>query len=360
MFPVERSDQQALISCAVVFSILPTTAVGLRLLAKRMSNRKVDLSDHLIIAACINVVGYQALNISCVLAAGGGFHVSELQDRFHFDTGPKLFLQMILAQQIIWATSLALCKTSILTLYSKIFTVSYFVVAAKITAVVIFLWMLVVVLGSFLICQPLAYNWDQTIGGHCGSSITLWVCHGVLNIVTDLIVLLLPMPYIYNLELALYKKLVLMATFGLGLFVAIISSIRLYSILHVDMSDATFTILMPILWSALEPCLAITLACIPLLRPLLGGRYTPTGTARLGPPTLKSRTVKQKRSRRFDRLEDENRATRLADRGPQLRSGSASCAVLSRHSHLDASRDADVELGAVSIKRDWTVEKNRV
>lgn len=151
---------------------------------------------------------------------------------------------MILAQQIVWATSLTLSKTSILTLYSKVFTVSYFILAARITAVVIFLWfvhsvyfpelhkttsqltiwprpgacrMLVVILGSFLICQPLAFNWDQTIDGHCGSSITLWMCHGVLNIVTDLIVLLLPMPYIYSLELALYKKLVLMATFGLGL-----------------------------------------------------------------------------------------------------------------------------------------------
>lgn len=49
-------------------------------------------------------------------------------------------MQMILAQQIVWATSLTLSKTSILTLYSKIFTVSYFIVAAKITAVVIFLW----------------------------------------------------------------------------------------------------------------------------------------------------------------------------------------------------------------------------
>lgn len=105
---------------------------------------------------------------SGVLAAGGGFHVAELQDRFHFESGPKLFLQvssikllpenisiflheidrtdirismqMILAQQIVWATSLALSKTSILTLYSKVFTVSYFILAAKITAVVIFLW----------------------------------------------------------------------------------------------------------------------------------------------------------------------------------------------------------------------------
>lgn len=93
-------------------------------------------------------------------------------------------MQMILAQQIVWATSLTLSKTSILTSYSKVFTVSYFILAAEITAVVIFLWfvysvsfpsklpqttsrltiwplpgacrMLVVILGSFLICQALA------------------------------------------------------------------------------------------------------------------------------------------------------------------------------------------------------------
>lgn len=55
IFPVERSNQKALISCAVIFSILPMTAVGLRLLARRMSNRKVDLSDYLMIAACVSL-----------------------------------------------------------------------------------------------------------------------------------------------------------------------------------------------------------------------------------------------------------------------------------------------------------------
>lgn len=141
--------------------------------------------------------------------------------------------------------------------------------------------------------------------------------------------------------------------------VAIISAIRLYSILHVDMTDVTYTILMPIMWSALEPCLAITLACIPLLRPLLGGRYTPTGTAKLGSPTMRSRAVTQKRGRRFNLLEDEICITRPADDGPQLRPESIRYDVLSRHSHVDASTDTDVELGAISIKKDWKVEKTQ-
>lgn len=55
MFPVERPNQKALISCAVIFSILPMIAVGLRILARRMSNRKIDLSDYLMIAACVSL-----------------------------------------------------------------------------------------------------------------------------------------------------------------------------------------------------------------------------------------------------------------------------------------------------------------
>ena len=77
--------------------------------------------------------------------------------------------------------------------------------------------MLAVIIGCFAICQPVAANWEVIEGSHCGNSVTLWLCTGVLNIVTDLVVLLLPMPYIWGLEMALFKRLILMATFGLGL-----------------------------------------------------------------------------------------------------------------------------------------------
>lgn len=54
MFPVENADQKALISCAVVFSVLPVSAVSLRLLARRIAHRNIDLSDYLILAACVS------------------------------------------------------------------------------------------------------------------------------------------------------------------------------------------------------------------------------------------------------------------------------------------------------------------
>lgn len=53
--------------------------------------------------------------------------------------------------------------------------------------------------------------------GHCGPSTELWIVAGSLNIVTDVIVLVLPMPYLVRLEMTMYKKVTLMITFGLGL-----------------------------------------------------------------------------------------------------------------------------------------------
>lgn len=47
---------------------------------------------------------------------------------------------MMLAQQIIWAVSLGLSKLSILTLYVKVFSLDYFIIAARATAVIIILW----------------------------------------------------------------------------------------------------------------------------------------------------------------------------------------------------------------------------
>lgn len=74
-------------------------------------------------------------------------------------------------------------------------------------------------IGSFVICTPVQLNWDKFNypDGQCGDTRLLWAITGGLNILTDLLIILLPMPYLYGLNLALYKKLVLMATFGIGI-----------------------------------------------------------------------------------------------------------------------------------------------
>lgn len=55
VFPIEREPQKAIIASAVVFSLLPTASVVLRMVARsRLKDRKLDLSDWLIVLACVS------------------------------------------------------------------------------------------------------------------------------------------------------------------------------------------------------------------------------------------------------------------------------------------------------------------
>lgn len=56
-----------------------------------------------------------------------------------------------------------------------------------------------------------------------------------------------------------------------------------------DYSDLTYLAVTPSVYSILEPTVAIILACVPLLRPLFGGKYSATGTRlRIGKSTMTS------------------------------------------------------------------------
>lgn len=87
---------------------------------------------------------------------------------------------------------------------------------ARILGCVIVLWMTAITLSSVLICRPLPYTWGEGTGS-CGDQVTSYLITGVLNIVTDALVLLLPVPYFLRLEMALYKKVVLICTFAAGI-----------------------------------------------------------------------------------------------------------------------------------------------
>jgi len=50
------------------------------------------------------------------------------------------------------------------------------------------MWALIIILETFLLCRPLAYNWDSMIKGTCGDRNTVYVSAGALNVVTDFMV----------------------------------------------------------------------------------------------------------------------------------------------------------------------------
>ncbi|KAJ5952347.1 uncharacterized protein N7479_010760 [Penicillium vulpinum] len=262
-FPIETPAQRQVLGVAITFSILTVVAVCLRLLAHHLAQKQWITSDYFIIAAGIFAVSLQSISITGVIQAGIGYdHVTTIAGIYGIEPITKL-LKLIISLQFLWVLSLSCTKISILFSYLRIFPVMWVVRISWTTIGAIISWTVGTILAGCLICRPIAYNWDQTIpGGLSRNQVTSFTMTGVINLITDIVVLVTPMPLLYNLQMARYKKVTLITIFGLGAVTCIISILRISVLTTVDFADITYSIPRANIFSGLEPCLAVILASI--------------------------------------------------------------------------------------------------
>ncbi|KAK7926763.1 hypothetical protein PG985_003761 [Apiospora marii] len=257
-FPIERDDQRAILAANVLMIAVPVVAVSLRLLSRRIAKRAFDISDYLMVAAVVCKLCPPFL-VDALLASH-----DEIKDQF------------------TWVISLSLCKISILILYRRLFPTPLIHWASLATSALIASWAIATIVAGCLICQPISKNWDLNMtGGHCGDQVLSFTVTGVINLITDVMVLVLPLRHLYKLQVPTQQRVVLVGVFSLGFLTCAVSAVRIHYLKSMDYTDLTFSMKYPNIFSGLEPSAAITLACIPLLRPLFRwtGGYSSTGTA---------------------------------------------------------------------------------
>lgn len=69
----------------------------------------------------------------------------------------------------------------------------------------------------FLQCRPLRSMWDFSVQGVCGNQHAGLLATGVGNITTDLLILSLPVPRVWNMQIARSSKAALTGIFGIGI-----------------------------------------------------------------------------------------------------------------------------------------------
>ena len=88
------------------------------------------------------------------------------------------------------------------------------------------------IVSAWLNCVPVAKFWDDSIEGYCLSKAGLWFSNSGIHILTDIMIIIYPMPALKKLKLPLRQKIAVMALFSLGgLYVTSPSS---SSIIHSD------------------------------------------------------------------------------------------------------------------------------
>ena len=113
--------------------------------------------------------------------------------------------------------SLTATKLSILFFYNRIFPSKTFATLSIITGAIQIAWAIAVCFTTIFSCSPVAFYWDKFIpSGSCLNIYTMGYGFTGVNIVTDVVVLLLPVPSLSKLQMSLPKKLNIIGIFILG------------------------------------------------------------------------------------------------------------------------------------------------
>lgn len=107
-------------------------------------------------------------------------------------------------------------KLSILAFYARIFPQKWFQWTVWGNAVFMALWGCAGVCGNIFQCIPIQFLWDPTLDGHCIQYGIFATVLGALTVVTDLIILVIPMPLVWKLHITKRKKWRLSTVFAFG------------------------------------------------------------------------------------------------------------------------------------------------
>ena len=145
--------------------------------------------------------------------------------------------QSLVATQTIYFCAQALVKFSILILYHRLFGVNRLFRIALFTAgALTAMWWIAAFLDSILECVPVQAIWDQNTGDHrCQNIRASALGTGIANMILDIVVLTIPLPMIWNLQVTRRIKISLTGIFLLGaLYVNLSHSKDSFSGAYVD------------------------------------------------------------------------------------------------------------------------------
>lgn len=150
-----------------------------------------------------------------VTYGGVGYHFAALEETDQAKT--TVYFKYLLAVSFYYFFGVAIPKLAILALYLRLFTTKPYRRAVYIVAAIVAVTGIVCSVMSLNLCHPFEYNWDRTIpNGKCVNEQAFYLWGSLPNIVTDVTILVLPMPIVWKLHASIRTKVSLLIAFLTG------------------------------------------------------------------------------------------------------------------------------------------------
>lgn len=148
-----------------------------------------------------------------MFSSGMGLHADEV--------APEDIVMMakwLVVAEVLYAWNLGWTKTGLLLMYYRIFNgpVPYFRRLSWIIGILVWVWVICITFLFIFICVPVQKLWYPHLPGHCIHQVGTWISNAISTILTDLVILLMPIPQILKLQFRKTQKAGLILTFSLG------------------------------------------------------------------------------------------------------------------------------------------------
>ena len=224
-FPADGVDDQGwkLYIASLVAIIVAGLTVVARI-ATRISTHNLGWDDAAIVLSLVRraPVLLSSANLQCfsvvvsvfmqlAVQNGYGMHKADLtSDQIH------IVLRDFFIAQSPYKATVCLNKVSTVLLYLRIFISRGFRIAAFTVLGIVVAWSIGGICATIWQCVPIRGAWDIKAHARCIDSGKFWIAYAVMNVLTDVMVLALPIPSILKLQLSRREKVLLCCLFLLG------------------------------------------------------------------------------------------------------------------------------------------------
>ncbi|KAJ4011594.1 hypothetical protein NW752_008600 [Fusarium irregulare] len=251
------------VEVVVSMTVLALLSCVLRLYSRHLKAQKLWWDDYVILFSMVwnlAVVGF----IFAMHANGMGLHADKVPM-----SQIVMMAKWLVVAEVLYAWNLGWTKLSLLLMYYRIFRVPYFKKMAWIVGSFVFAWVITITFLFIFICVPVAKLWYPDLPGHCINQVGTWIANAASTIFTDIVILCLPIPPIWKLQLGKSEKLGLTAAFAIGSFVVFASAYRTSVLFTYSDKDPSYTLAPTVGWTEIEMSAGIVSANLPTMLPVL-------------------------------------------------------------------------------------------
>ncbi|KAI0897737.1 hypothetical protein F4806DRAFT_507575 [Annulohypoxylon nitens] len=291
------TQQPTIWGLGIAFPIIAIIAVVLRFQVRRIKGQKLGSDDWTIVIALVRnpppsdtsevifangwwlkILGIAVTVDILIMTKLGGLGTHAQYDDDGNPANPEAIVvygKTVYALELLTWPAVGFTKVSVVLMYKRIFTTPKFKIIANILIGFNIAWTIAFTFALMFSCMPIVSSWDFDIPYTCVDLVALFTTALATDVTTDFLVLLLPIYKVWQLQMPMERKLMIVGIFLLGGLVSVVGLIRIHYLTQVygvlessPEADTTYMYSQVYYWTIIETNVGVLSACLPTFRPI--------------------------------------------------------------------------------------------